>query len=150
MATYATPQDVVDPWMGTDKLPEDRVIQAWLNDAETMIFAEFPHLVDNITDDPDGTWESRIKFVEIQLVSQAMRNPDGVRQRSQTAGTFTDAVTYGTETIMQAMQITPAHRSILSGGGSKHVGIDMIPNPETHPLASSWVNGPTGMAPGET
>ena len=100
-----------------------------------------------LTDDPQETWRRRIIYVEAQLVSQVMRNPDGVRQRAQTAGTFTDSVTYGTETIAQAMTLTPAHRSILSGGGNKHVGIDMTPEQTRHPLDTAWVNGPRGTQP---
>lgn len=144
---YATPQDVKDRWVGTDTLPGDNVLEAWLDDAETLIFAEIPGIIDKVTADPDGTWTRRLIYVEAQLVSQVMRNPDGVRQRAQTAGTFTDSVTYGTETIAQAMSLTPAHRSILTGGGNKHVGIDMIPDLPQHPLDYAWVNGPT--PPGE-
>lgn len=144
---YATPQDVKDRWVGTDTLPGDNVLEAWLDDAETLIFAEVPGIIDKVTADPDGTWTRRLIYVEAQLVSQVMRNPDGVRQRAQTAGTFTDSVTYGTETIAQAMSLTPAHRSILTGGGNKHVGIDMIPDLPQHPLDYAWVNGPT--PPGE-
>ncbi|MGV3073228.1 hypothetical protein ACEE90_12485 [Corynebacterium phoceense] len=144
---YATPQDVKDRWVGTDTLPGDNVLEAWLDDAETLIFAEVPGIIDKVTADPDGTWTRRLIYVEAQLVSQVMRNPDGVRQRAQTAGTFTDSVTYGTETIAQAMSLTPAHRSILTGGGNKHVGIDMTPDLPQHPLDYAWVNGPT--PPGE-
>ncbi|MCQ9345864.1 hypothetical protein [Corynebacterium phoceense] len=144
---YATPQDVKDRWVGIDTLPGDNVLEAWLDDAETLIFAEIPGIIDKVTADPDGTWTRRLIYVEAQLVSQVMRNPDGVRQRAQTAGTFTDSVTYGTETIAQAMSLTPAHRSILTGGGNKHVGIDMTPDLPQHPLDYAWVNGPT--PPGE-
>lgn len=146
--TYATPADVRERWVGTDSLPEDKVLQAWLTDAETLIFAEIPSVIDKVTNDPDGLWQRRIAYVEVQLVSQVMRNPDGVRQRAQTAGTFTDSVTYGTETISQAMTLTPAHRSILAGGGDKHVGIDMTPDQPQHPLLNAWVNGPDEHAPG--
>lgn len=144
---YATPQDVKDRWVGTDTLPGDNVLEAWLDDAETLIFAEVPGIIDKVTADPDETWTRRLIYVEAQLVTQVMRNPDGVRQRAQTAGTFTDSVTYGTETIAQAMSLTPAHRSILTGGGNKHVGIDMTPDLPQHPLDYAWVNGPT--PPGE-
>lgn len=144
---YATPQDVRDRWVGNDALPDDSVLEAWLEDAETLIFAEVPSVMSRLTEDPEGIWRRRLVYVEAQLVSQVMRNPDGVRQRAQTAGTFTDSVTYGTETIAQAMTLTPAHRSILSGGGNKHVGIDMTPEHSQHPLDTAWVNGPRGTEP---
>ncbi|WP_313546428.1 hypothetical protein [Corynebacterium sp.] len=146
--THAEPKDIKDRWIGTEALPSDEVLQAWIEDAETIIFAELPHVMDKLTEDPDGVWSRRVRHVSAQLVMQVMRNPDGVRQRAQTAGTFTDSVTYGTETIAQAMTLTPAHRSMLSGGGDKHVGIDMTPPEVVHPLENSWVNGPQGYTPG--
>lgn len=149
-STWATPQDIRDRWLANDPLPEDTAIQAWLNDAETLILAEFPHLADKLTDDPDGTWRRKVTYVEIALVSQALRNPDGVRQRSQTAGVFTDSVTYGAETIRGVMQLTPAHRAMLADTTTRHSGIDMTPKrPAAHPLHGAWVNGPAGWAPGE-
>lgn len=150
--TWATPNDVRARWLGTDKLPADAVIQAWLNDAETIVFAEYPALEAKLTDDPTGTWAKRLIFVEVQLATQALRNPDGVRQRSQTAGPLTDAVTYGTETIQASMSLTPAHRALLSGGAGKHTGIDMTAAPAqpTTPLDGAWVNGPNGHDPGAT
>lgn len=144
---HATPQDVRSRWVGSDSLPEDDVLEAWLDDAETLIFAEVPSVMSRLTEDPDGTWTRALIYVEVQLVSQVMRNPDGVRQRAQTAGTFTDSVTFGVETIAQAMTLTPAHRSILTGGGNKHVGIDMTPTMPEHPLGTAWVNGPDNLAP---
>lgn len=141
--TYATPEDVRKRWLSTDPLPDDQIIQEWLDDAEIIIFAEVPHLADKITEDPDGEWHRRVVVVEVQLVSQAMKNPDGVRQRSQTAGVFTDSSTFGTETISQAMQITPAHRAILTEGTKKNFGLDMTPKrPGPHPFEHAWINGP--------
>ncbi|WP_313007324.1 hypothetical protein [Corynebacterium variabile] len=151
MTTYATPADVRDRWLSTTDLPADDVIQLWLDDAEVLIFSEYPKLADQLTDDPDGTWHSRIAYVEVQLVSTALRNPEAVRQASRTAGVFTESTTYGTETLAQSMELTPAHRAMLSGGAKKHTGFDMTakPQPHGHPLDHAWVNGPTGTAPGE-
>lgn len=150
--TWAQPRDVRDRWLGTDQLPADEVIQAWLGDAETIIFTEFPALEAKLTDDPDGAWAKRVVFVEVQLATQALRNPDGVRQRSQTAGPLTDAVTYGSETIQASMALTPAHRALLSGSSGRHVGIDMTATPAapTTPLDGAWINGPNGYEPGAT
>lgn len=144
----ATPQEIRDRWISNDPLPSDDVLQIWLDDAETLITSEVPSIVDNLTNDPDGTWARRVAWVQVQLVMQAMKNPDGVRQKSQTAGAFTEAITFGSETIMQAMTLTPAHKAILTGGGTRHIGIDMTERTPAHPLEHAWVNGPDGMAPG--
>lgn len=151
MSTYATPESVQDLWLGTEELPSKDKIQKWLDKAELLIFTEIPTIADRLTDDPDQTWARRVAFVEEQLVMQVMRNPDGVRQLSQTAGTFTDSKTFGSETITQLMELTPVHRAMLSGSSGRHSGIDMTEDQSRlqHPLAGAWVNGPYGTAPGE-
>ncbi|MDO5535373.1 MAG: hypothetical protein Q4F65_12070 [Propionibacteriaceae bacterium] len=149
MDTWTTPDDVKTRWIGTAALPDDTIIQAWIEDAETLIFAEFPDLADRLTDDPNQQWRKRVTYVAAQLTIQALKNPDGVRQQAQTAGAFTNSVTFGTETISQAMSLTPAHRALLQVGRVRHVGIDMTPPPPAeHPLDGSWVNGPDHLAPG--
>lgn len=151
MTTYATPANVRDRWLSTSPLPDDGVIQLWLDDAEVLILSEYPQLANRLTDDTDGTWHARIIYVEVQLVSTALRNPEAVRQASRTAGVFTESTTYGTETLAQSMELTPAHRAMLSGGASKNVGIDMTAPTQSPPnlLGHAWVNGPDGTAPGE-
>lgn len=144
----ATPQAIRDRWIGTDTLPSDDVIQKWLDDAEVLIVSEVPTIVDKLTDDPDGHWARRVAWVQTQLVMQAMKNPDGVRQKSNTAGVYTEAVTYGTETIRASMVLTPAHRALLMGRTpGKHFGLDMTVTQHAHPLDHAWVNGPDSMAP---
>ncbi|MBV7294926.1 hypothetical protein KRX51_03205 [Corynebacterium sp. TAE3-ERU12] len=146
-ATWTSPEDVRSRWLGSEDLPSSAVIQAWIDDAETLIFAEFPSLQERLTDDPDGTWRARLVYVTTQLTIQALRNPNGIRQRSQTAGDFTDSVTYGSETISGIMQLTPAHKALLNGAKPRHVGIDMTVDKTTPPLAGVWVNGPDGTEP---
>lgn len=140
--TFASPQNIRDRWLSTEELPSDEIIQHWITDAETLIFSEFPDLRDRLTNDPHGDLHRSVAYVEVQLVSQALKNPDGIRQLSQTSGPFTTATTYGTETISQLMQITPAHRAILAGKAKKNFGIDMTHHPQPHPLTGAWINGP--------
>lgn len=154
MATYALPADIRALWIGSGTLPEDEVIQAWLDKAEMLIFSEIDDLDALLEQDATGAVADKIKFVSEQMVIRVLRNPDGARQRSRTAGVFTDAVTFGTETIRQALVIEPEERALLAGRSSqpsRAVGIDMIEQaPPTSPLMGAWVNGPTGTAPGET
>lgn len=149
--TYAKPSDISDRWLSSTPLPKDETIQKWLDDAEVLIFAEFPELATRLLDDRDGLWASRIVYVENQLVSTALKNPDAVRQSSRTAGVFTEANTYGTETLSQAMELTPAHRAMLSGRAKKHSGFDMTGStPSTVPdLTGAVINDARWGAPGE-
>lgn len=147
--SWASPQDVRDRWLGSEKLPEDSVISKWLEDAETFIFAEFPDLPAQLTQDPDGMWRSRVVLVSAQLTIAALKNPDGIRQRSQTSGVFTSSETLGSETISSEFRLTAQHRSLLATRRRKHVGIDMTERRKPQsPLAGAWVNGPAGQEPG--
>lgn len=149
MPTLATVEDIKARWLGTEPLPADPTIQAWLDDAETLIFSEYPDLLARLDADEDGHLHRNVVYVEVQLASQALKNPDGVRQRARTAGTFTDSVTYGTETLQSVLTLTPAHRAMLAGTRTRHTGIDMTEHhPAQNPLANAWVNGPHGYAPG--
>lgn len=150
MATYATPDDVRSRWLSSTALPSEDTIQLWLDDAEVLIFSEYPTLTESLTNDPDGSLRSRVIYVEVQLVSTALKNPEAVRQNSRTAGTYTESTTFGTETLSQAMELTPAHRAMLSGGAKKHRGFDMTAKPAhpPNPLEGAWVNGPANLAPG--
>lgn len=150
MAAVATVADVAARWTGSTPLPEDDIVEAWLGDAETVILAEFPDILDRMAGDDGDLWRSRVVYVATQLTIQALKNPDMARQRARTAGEFTDSVTYGAESIAAAMTLTPAHRAMLSGGRPRHSGIDMTgqATQPTHPLAGAWVNGPAGMEPG--
>lgn len=150
MAAYTTPADIKARWLSADPLPNDEIIAAWIDDAETLIFSEIPDLADQLQDDPDGSWAKRLTYVTTHLVSGVLKNPEGVRQRSQTAGAFTDSITFGSETIAQAMTLTPMHRAMLTPKGTKrHSGIDMTTTtPENNPLAGALVNGPDHLTPG--
>lgn len=150
MTTYATPAQIRALWMGSEQLPSDEVIQAWIEQAEALIMIEVPTLIDRLTDDLDGSWAKRTAFVETQMILNVMRNPDGVRQRTQTAGAYTASTTFGSETITQLLDLTPAHRAILAGGGNRHVGIDMTEEEPRFLLENAWVNGPNQFAPGSS
>ena len=146
----ATAGDVRDLWVGSEEPPADDAIMKWLAAAETIIFAEYPQVKNRLADDTDGTWAARIRLVASQMVIKVLKNPNGVRQYSRTAGVFTEATTYGAETIEQELALTPTQRTILQGSTARNFGIDMTPPPPPqHPLLGAWVNGPTppGIVP---
>ena len=146
--TFTTPADVRARWVSAEPLPDDDIIQAWITDAETLIYAEVPSIVANLTDDPLGQWRKKMVFVTVQVVSQALKNPEGIRQTQQTSGVFSNSVTYGAETIDGVLRLTPAQKAILTGHGKRHVGLDMtVQAPTLSPLDGVVINGPTREAP---
>lgn len=146
---YTTPTNIKALWLSSTPPPNDSIIEAWINGAELLIFSEYPHLKDHITADPAGDWLGRVISVASQMVVGVLQNPEGVRQLSNTAGTFTKSVTYGTETIAQSLSLTPQMRLILQGGRKKAYGVDMTPAPPPHDLITgARINGPLGTGPG--
>lgn len=148
---WATAEDVKSRWIGSAALPEDTVIDSWLDDARTVIEAEYPDLDDRLSSAQDNVLSRRVVYVQRALVMQALANPDGVRQAATTTGPFSEQITYGTETLSQAMALTAEHRAMLSpGAGGKAFQIDMVPKPAAgqNLLAGAWVNGPDHFAPG--
>lgn len=148
---WASAADVKSRWIGSTALPEDVIIESWLDDARTVIEAEYPDLDDRLAEATDNVLSRRVVYVQRSLVMSALANPDGVRQAATTTGPFSEQITYGTETLSQAMALTAEHRAMLSpGAGGKAFQIDMVPKraPGQHPLAGAWVNGPDRLAPG--
>lgn len=148
---WAVAADVKSRWIGSAALPADSIIDSWLDDARTVIEAEYPDLDDRLASAQDEVLSRRVVYVQRALVMSALANPDGVRQAATTTGPFSEQITYGTETLSQAMALTAEHRAMLSpGAGGKAFQIDMVPKPAAgqNPLAGAWVNGPNHLAPG--
>lgn len=152
MATISTPADVRALWLGSNPLPKDEIIDAWLEKAEILIASEVEDFDTRLDDDTDGAFTQKVIFVAVQAVMRIFRNPDGVRQKSNTAGSFSEQITWGTETIRQPLVIEPEELAMLTGRETSHyraTGVDMIAEQPTTPdLYHAWVNGPTGQAPG--
>lgn len=90
---WATVQDVRDRWLDGELPYTDEQVQSLVDDAEDVILAEFPTIEQDIA---AGTVTTvRVVRVVSRMVARVLRNPDGVRQRQETRGSFTGSVTYG-------------------------------------------------------
>ena len=92
--SWATPQDVIDRWVGNDVPTDLDLVQALINDAEAVILAEYPKIQDRIDDDelPLAT----VVMVESRMVMRLLRNPEGLTYWQQTTGPFGQARNFGT------------------------------------------------------
>lgn len=92
--SWATPQDILDRWVGSD-LPTDLdLVQALINDAEAVILAEYPKIQDRIDDDELSI--ATVVMVASRMVSRLLRNPEGLTYWQQTTGPFGQARNFGT------------------------------------------------------
>jgi hypothetical protein len=92
--SWATPQDILDRWVGNDVPTDLDLVQALINDAEAVILAEYPKIQDRIDDDelPLAT----VVMVESRMVMRLLRNPEGLTYWQQTTGPFGQARNFGT------------------------------------------------------
>ena len=90
---WATVQDVRDRWLDGDLPYTDGQLQTLIDDAEDVIAAEFRNLDQSIA--TGDVTVNRVVRVVSRMVNRVLRNPEGLRQRQETRGSFTGQVTYG-------------------------------------------------------
>jgi hypothetical protein len=91
--SWATPQDILDRWVGSDKPTDEDLIQALINDAESVILAEFPAIQTRIDDEELSL--ATVVMVVSRMVSRLLRNPEALTYLQQTTGPFGQARNYG-------------------------------------------------------
>lgn len=144
--TIATVDDVKDRWTAADPLPGDEKLQALLDDAELVCVAAVPALMEKVAQDSTGQLEKNVIYVECQLVMQVLVNPKGIRQVSNTSGPFSQAITYGAETIRAGMVLSSQQLQLLGAGKGRMFTIDITPKRSEFGLSPSQViNLPEGV-----
>ncbi len=79
--------DVEARWVSSDEhRASTATIQAWIDDAETVIRYEFPDIEDRIEAEDDPLPVERVKLVVCSMVRMVLSNPDNAR--SITTGPF--------------------------------------------------------------
>jgi len=128
MASWATPGNVLDAWIGDDK-PTDLVqLQTWIDKAERLIRFSVPGIQARI-DVPETDLLANTVDVVVAMVIRKFRNPEGIRQSSVTTGPFAEQRTYGGDQPGE-LSLLPDEQALLSGntsGGQRAYEVDMIP-----------------------
>lgn len=91
--SWATPQDVIDRWVGPGAPTDADLVQALINDAEAVILAEFPKIQDRIT--ANTLSQGTVVMVVCRMVSRVLRNPEGLSYLQQNTGPFGQGKNYG-------------------------------------------------------
>ena len=90
---WATVQDIRDRWLDGELPYTDEQVQTMVEDAEDIIAAEFPSLEAKVA--RGEVTQGRVVRVVARMIVRVLKNPDGVRQRQETRGSFTGSITYG-------------------------------------------------------
>jgi hypothetical protein len=136
---WTDPDDVTDAWIGEGAPTDLSLIQVWIDKAEREVTYRVPDLLVRIG---TGDFDLQIvKDVVVAMVTRVFRNPEGIRQRSSTAGPFTEAATYGGNTP-GLLALTDEELTKLQARTPGAFTIDMIP--ATSPFSPLYVN-PLGL-----
>ncbi|WP_155295529.1 hypothetical protein [Rhodococcoides fascians] len=151
--TYASPQYVLDLWIGADKPTSSELVQRYLTEAEVLLLndRELSDLEDRLESDEEGAKLIPLMAIaERRMVTRAMKNPDNQRQVNTTTGPYTDSVTLASESFA-GLEVTSEEYRLLAKKSSRGAGTaSTLPSgvPD-HPLVGAWVNGPDQWAPGQ-
>lgn len=135
----ATVDDVKARWTASDPLPDGTQLNALLEDAQLVCVSAVPNLLEKIAQDATGQLEKNLIYVECQLVMQVLVNPKGIRQVSNTSGPFSQAITYGAETIRAGMVLSSQQLQLLGAGKGRMFTIDLTPKATPPGLCPSQV-----------
>lgn len=144
MASWTTPEDVTDAWIGEGAPTDDESIQNWIDRAERLIRRRVPDLQERIDAEAEET-PPRTDLLEaavdvtVAMVIRVFRNPDGTRQvnTTTTTGPFSDtrSQTYGGD-VPGGLGLTDDELGALQGASAGAFDIDLIPS--TSPFSLSY------------
>lgn len=92
--SWVSPQDILDRWVGPGAPDDEDLTQALINDAESVVLAEYPRIQARIT---DGALPlSTVVMVVSRMVMRVLRNPEGLSYSQMSTGPFSQGKNYGT------------------------------------------------------
>lgn len=130
MSTWATPQDVIDRWVGPGAPTDTDQLQALLDDAEAIVLKEYPGIQDRI--DGGSLNEDLVTMVVCRMVTRLLRNPEGLTYWQQQTGPFGQARNFGDAGT--DIWMTVAERELLRAvSGGKSFAVNLGPNAVSPP-----------------
>jgi hypothetical protein len=121
--SWATPQDILDRWVGGNAPTDTALLTALISDAEAVILSEFPKIQDRIT--AETLAEPVVVMVVSRMVSRVLRNPDNVSYWQQQTGPFGQARNFGDSIDIW---LTAEEKEMLSSKhGGKAFEVDLAP-----------------------
>lgn len=133
MASWTTPSNVIDAWIG-EGVPDDTAqVQVWIDMAEREIRFRVPDIqgridAETLLDPAVTDLIDTARDVVVAMVTRVFRNPEGIRQRNTTTGPYTESATYGGD-IPGGLRLADDELSKLQGVRSRGAfSISMIPS----------------------
>jgi hypothetical protein len=93
---FATFQDVLDRWVGSDQPTDDNLITALISDAEAIVVATYPGIQARI--DSGALSADVVEMVVVRMVTRVLRNPGNLSYWQQATGPFSQGRNFDSET----------------------------------------------------
>lgn len=125
MTTWTDFADVTARWVGGNVPTDEALVTALIDDAETVILAEFPKIADRVT--ALTLSADVITFVTCRMVTRVLRNPENLTYHQQTTGPFGQARNFGSSG--SDIWITDDERKLLAPVvRGKAFSVDLAPD----------------------
>jgi hypothetical protein len=108
--SWASPQDIIDRWVGSDIPTDTDLLTALIADAESVILGTYPGIQTRI--DNNELSLSTVTMVVARMVTRLLRNPEGLTYWQQQTGPFGQARNYGSSG--QDIWMSPEEVGILA------------------------------------
>ncbi|WP_406714724.1 Gp19/Gp15/Gp42 family protein [Trueperella pyogenes] len=95
---WATADDVIADWIGEDVPTNKALVSRWVARAERYLRREIPSLQARIEEGAEPDLRETVVDVISAMVARVFRNPEGIRQRQETDGSFTGSITFAGDT----------------------------------------------------
>jgi len=131
MSVWATPQDIIDRWVGPGAPTDTDQLQALLDDAEAIVLSEYPAIQTRID---AGTLNlDLVVMVVSRMVTRLLRNPEGLSYWQQQTGPFGQARNFsdGNTDIWMTVSERELLRAVSKG---KSFFVNLGPNAVSPPL----------------
>ncbi|MFP7706353.1 hypothetical protein [Trueperella sp. LYQ141] len=119
---WLTVDDLLADWIGTDApYGQEDTIGRWIGRAERMIRREFPSIQARIDSGGEPDLLETVRDVVSAMVTRVFRNPEGIRQRQETDGSFTGSITFAGD-MPGGLFLSDSERDALREPGSTGSG----------------------------
>lgn len=134
---WTTFDDIVDRWVGAGVPTDETLVQALIQDAETIILAEYPRIQERIDDESLSL--DVVKLVVTRMVTRLLRNPEGLSYVQQTTGPFSQARNYSGAAA--DVWLSADEKALLAPGGKgKAFSLNLAPDMQDPAFDSDiWV-----------
>lgn len=133
---WASSDDVLIRWVGSPAPDDLELVQTVVEDAETVLVTLFPDLPARV---PSEVSVPVVVQVVAQMAIRHLRNPDAVRQTTETEGPFSRNRTFAGD-IPGSLWPSDEERQLLGYGKPSRRAFTFRPAPVT----GAWLGGPHG------